>query len=222
MAEFDYASGQQRFGPFTYSQHGDDIILCAIFDRLNIVKPSFMDIGAFHPMLINNTFLLYERGSRGINVDANPKLIRAFEDVRPKDLTLCCAVGAVRASKQTFYVADNPGWSSLVQRKPEWTVEQITVDVWTISDIVIGKRNGVWPQLLSIDIEGGDVEALEASLPSEGDRPVVVIAEAMVWGVIDFTADLRQLMTARGYFLHSWAGANTIWVRNEERAALLG
>lgn len=65
-------SSDQSFGHITYSQHGEDMIIANIFSILNITKPTYLDIGANHPLKGSNTALLYSRGSHGTIVDANP------------------------------------------------------------------------------------------------------------------------------------------------------
>jgi FkbM family methyltransferase len=208
------------FGDWTYSQHGEDISFCQIFDRLGVHQPSYLDIGAFDPNHISNTALLYERGSRGINVEPNPALIAAFKLHRPHDLNLCCAVGATRG-KRVLWIGENPGMSSFHRNVITCPVEaEKWVDVWTVSDILIGHRQGQWPDLFSIDIEGADIEVLNECLPSDGDRPTLVCVEAIAQGV-DASAQLRSLMVQRCYFLHSWARANMLWVKDEAREALL-
>src|SRR5579871_5884717 len=62
----------QIFGHLTYSQHGEDMIFANIFHIIGIEKPSYMDIGAYHPINISNTAYFYAKGSRGVNIDANP------------------------------------------------------------------------------------------------------------------------------------------------------
>ena len=58
------ASPDQRFGPQTYAQGGEDLVLLNIFARLGIARPTWLDIGAHHPWRISNTALLYARGWR--------------------------------------------------------------------------------------------------------------------------------------------------------------
>jgi len=68
----------QWFGGRTYAQHGDDLAVLNIFKRLGIEKPSYLDVGAYHPFDLSNTALLYERGSRGIVVEPNMALGNAI------------------------------------------------------------------------------------------------------------------------------------------------
>src|SRR5438552_1880892 len=98
----------QSFGHLTYSQNGEDLIIANIFHILQKSRPTYLDIGAHHPINISNTALLYARGSRGVNVEANPNLIDIFRELRPDDITLNLGVGPQR-SKRQFYCIDK--WS---------------------------------------------------------------------------------------------------------------
>jgi FkbM family methyltransferase len=208
-------------GATTHAEHGEDIILKVMFDRLGMPRPRYLDIGAFDPYHINNTAALYASGARGINVEANPELMKAFHRHRPEDLNLNCAVGPERLAARRLYVDENPGLSSFHRELVEHPVAEIQVPTWTIPDILIGHHDGAWPDLLSIDIEGEDIAVLESCLPPEGDRPKVVCVEFLRL-TQDYSAQWRSLMNARDYYLFFRTRSNMIWVTDEALAALLG
>ena len=63
----------------SYAQNGEDLIIDFAFREVfKINQPSYLDIGAHHPFCFSNTQLFYERGSQGINVEANPFLHKFF------------------------------------------------------------------------------------------------------------------------------------------------
>lgn len=95
----------QAFGCVSYAQHGDDLMILNIFKLLGKDKPSYIDVGAHHPEHISNTKLLYDRGSRGINIEANKNLIQAFIERRPGDTNLCVGV-APKNGTMTFHMYD--------------------------------------------------------------------------------------------------------------------
>tara|TARA_B100000886_G_scaffold270810_1_gene194782 strand:- start:778 stop:1491 length:714 start_codon:yes stop_codon:yes gene_type:complete len=69
-----------------FSQEGEDIFLIDFFkDQLN---GFYIDVGAFHPYRINNTYLLYKKGFRGINIDISATSIDFFNFARPDDVNL--------------------------------------------------------------------------------------------------------------------------------------
>ena len=58
----------------SYSQSGEDLIIRFIFESLKILKPNYLDIGAFKPFELSNTALFYENGCTGVLVEPNPDL----------------------------------------------------------------------------------------------------------------------------------------------------
>jgi len=65
------------------SQAGEDLLIRFLFGTLGIERPTYLDIGAYHPWRFSNTALLYVRGSCGINVEAEPDALAAFDKHRP-------------------------------------------------------------------------------------------------------------------------------------------
>ncbi len=94
----------QAFGHISYSQHGEDLFLLNIFRLIGIETPSYLDLGAHHPWHISNTALMYHRGSRGVNVEANPILFEAFLTERPLDKNVNMGVVSSGVESQKFYI----------------------------------------------------------------------------------------------------------------------
>ena len=187
---------------------------------LGIENPTYLDLGANHPHHSSNTALLYAKGSRGINVEANPALIAHFRKVRPEDVNLNCAVATKRADDLPFHVSTMSSLSSLHADLVDEIEETIMVPTWTVRDILDGHSHGKWPHFLNIDIEGEDLAVIEQCLPSEGDRPLVVCVEYMRI-VNDSSDQWRVLMAERGYWLFFRTRSNMIWVTKEALATLL-
>jgi hypothetical protein len=70
----------------SWSQEGEDLILARIFGD----KPDgfYVDVGAHHPKRFSNTYYFYRRGWRGINIDAMPGSMLAFNRLRPSDINI--------------------------------------------------------------------------------------------------------------------------------------
>ena len=63
----------------SYSQFGEDLIINNFFDHFNIKNGNFLDIGAYHPKFISNTYLLRKKGWKGVYVEANPIKSKLFK-----------------------------------------------------------------------------------------------------------------------------------------------
>ena len=213
MKMFDHP--YQWYGGRTYAQHGDDLAILNLFGCLHISQPSYLDIGAHHPLILSNTALLYQRGSRGINVEANPALMDEFLRLRPEDKNVCAAVvgtprgGSVRLNR----ISADSGLNSLLPIQGHSVSDTIEVPACTADELVRKYADGCWPDLLSIDAEGMDVQILRSIDYSRGG-PKVICAE-FVSPAGDTCAELRALMTERGYTVHSFCGGNMLLVRSE-------
>ena len=73
---------------FKSSQFGEDKKIIKLFNRKGI----YLDVGCFHPIRHNNTYLMYKLGWRGINIDLNPLSIELFNIARPEDINICAAI----------------------------------------------------------------------------------------------------------------------------------
>ena len=207
MKMFDHP--HQWYGGRTYAQHGDDLAILNLFGCLRIPQPSYLDIGAHHPLHLSNTALLYQRGSRGINVEANPALMHNFEMLRPGDRNVCCAVGAVAGRGTLHRLTEDSGLNSLLPI--EAALSTISVPIKTADEIVDEYAGGCWPDLLTIDAEGMDLPILRSIDYARGG-PKVVCAEA-VSQLGDVCTELRELMTQHDYAVHSFAGSNMLFVK---------
>ena len=70
----------------SYSFNAVDLIINYIFKNKN--DGFYLDIGAQHPISNNNTYLLFKKGWKGINIDLDKKNIDLFKIARPNDINL--------------------------------------------------------------------------------------------------------------------------------------
>ena len=83
----------------TYSTFGEDLI---IEKFLRIKKGFYIDIGCYHPLEGNNTYLLFKKGWNGINVDVNSLSIDLFKNARKKDYNINVAVSDQKKIENLF------------------------------------------------------------------------------------------------------------------------
>jgi len=211
----------QWFGGRTYSQHGEDLVLLNVFKRLGIDRPSYLDVGAHHPFDLSNTALLYKRGSRGVNVEANPNLIDMFMRERPDDSNINLAVVGNSVNAIELYMAsETSGINSTVRHamNAHGIAKTIHVPAATIDWVVDRHCLGGWPHICSIDVEGREMEILR-SISRVRELPAVFVVEA-VSGAGDITQELRKFFADIGYFVLCWCGFNMIFVKDRLRAKL--
>ncbi len=149
----------------SWSQGGEDLALLSIF--AGNVGGTYLDIGAHHPSRFSVTRHLYQRGWKGVNVEANQKLLNKFHDDRVKDTNLFCAVG--ERDYYDFVVFKEPALSTYDQQwETKFVSEGNEIDR---IDRVPGRRlRSIYDEyfetaavdLLNIDAEGADFEILQS------------------------------------------------------------
>jgi hypothetical protein len=74
------------FSTRSYSQEGEDMILRRIFGSQT--TGFYIDVGAHHPKRFSNTYFFYKKGWTGINIDAMPGSMKAFQKLRYRDINI--------------------------------------------------------------------------------------------------------------------------------------
>ncbi len=207
----------QRWGCTSYAQHGDDFMLLNLFELLGVKKGTYLDLGAHDPKDISNTALLYERGWRGVNIEANPHLFQGFVKGRPEDFNVCCGVGPASGEGILYLYSTTSGLNTMdsgqvrelsdAMGQPR---DQLIVPVKTLDEIVAQYCGGVWPELLLSDIEGFDYAVLRsANLESSGPNPLVVCVETRK----SDSARMKAMMEGKGFLSYCRMGENLFFVR---------
>jgi FkbM family methyltransferase len=214
----------QAFGHLSYAQHGEDMIVVNIFHLIGIGTPTFLDVGAHHPINISNTALLSQRGSKGINIEANPNLIQEFKRLRPNDINLNCGVGPRPGHLEFYYIDDWSGRNTFdkaqaeafVGQHPEFRIRKVEkIEVKTLDQIIAEFAQGRWPDFLTIDVEGWDFAVMEASGMRCGNGPKVVCVEVVTAGSSDSSQDVTSLLRERGYRPYARTIGNVIFIDTE-------
>jgi len=192
-----------------YSWEGEDVLIAKICrDFLNLHCGFFVDVGAFHPIFLSNTYLLYKLGWRGINIDATPGSMELFREMRPGDTNLELAV-AREPGTRTFRLYNEPTLNALVQHAPETTsnhrfLRDVEVKCMPLTDILDSQKVSRRIDLLLVDAEGADLEVLE-SLDFRRYRPRLVVTEVLGCHDIDSVAQspVSRLLRSKDYALFS-------------------
>jgi len=150
----------------SYAQEGEDLLLDAWFDAGR--RGFYVDVGAHHPWRFSNTARLHARGWRGINIDPEPGSMAPFRAARPNDVNLEVAVGAAAGTRRFFRYSDAAlnGFgdrSAELARTPYRLLGSIDVPVRPLRDILSEHAPAGGVDLLSIDVEGAELEVLESS-----------------------------------------------------------
>lgn len=191
-----------------YGQMAEDVAIDRYFAK--DYKGLFVDVGCFHPVKHSNTYRLYRRGWRGVNIDIDPIKIEGFDLLRPGDTNLARAVSN-EPGERTMWTN---GFYSLVVTLDEATARSrhydyrprpVTAD--TLTNILDGTTYRDRPiDLLTVDAEGHDLEVL-ASLDFDRYQPRLVLIESLQRSLSALEEDeIYRFLSEKGYELVNWVG----------------
>lgn len=204
----------------SYSQCGEDLLINYVFALRGIQKPSYIDIGANDPFFLSNTALFYKKGSRGINIEANPGLHSKFLKKRPEDINLNIGISD-KDGEMDFYIMEDNTLSTF--SKSEYESMQLQgkklkeikkVRLTTVAGVIKKHFKGQFPDFLSIDVEGMDFGILQ-SINFDGPRPKVICVEAAEYSPIGAGArrnELIDFLADKGYYEYANTNLNAIMV----------
>ena len=209
-----------ELGLMSFAQSGEDIIVGFLLDYLGVQDVSYLDIGAYDPILINNTYYFYKKGHRGVLVEPNVTMCEKLESIRPEDTTLAVGIGVDAVTDAEYYVMSEPSWSTFSRAEAEHQ-EQITNGEVSIKEVrtlpllninnVMDEHFGGAPTFLSIDAEGWHIAILK-SVDYDRFRPKAICIETLVSGASNTIPEIPVFMETKGYIARGGSFVNTIFV----------
>lgn len=202
-----------------YSGAAEDVSISKLFPKK--YKGIFVDVGCYHPVKYSNTWALYKKGWRGINIDLDSIKIEMFDFVRSKDINIKCAItdknGVVKCYKHGYFSQVN----SLDENSnvDGCRVEEVECRKLTsVIDDTIYKNKKI--DLLSVDAEGHDLEVLQ-SLDFARYAASVIIVEInnKIFQEVE-QSELYKYLRSLDYSLVGWCGVSLLMVSKEFQATL--
>jgi FkbM family methyltransferase len=192
---------------FCYAQEGEDLILETFFH--DVQSGFFVDVGAYHPIRFSNTYLFYQKGWRGINIDARPNSMDMFKQIRPNDINIEVAIGQ-KEEVLTYYMFDEPGLNGFSKEisedrhkntpyKIQQTVAIPLKRLETVLDEYLPSKTPI--QFMSIDVEGLDLEVLQSN-NWEKYKPLIILVEtSVVANGLAIDSPIHLFLTEKSYEL---------------------
>ena len=148
----------------SYSMDGEDIFIVEYFRKKN--NGFYIDVGCFHPIHRNNTYLLHKKGWSGINIDIHQFSIDLFNYLRPDDVNLNCAISNKNEVTEMFYQKELSQISTIEKQQAkiafQGNIKKSKIQSLTL-DALLEKINFTDKKLdlLDIDVEGADLKVLK-------------------------------------------------------------
>ncbi len=216
----------------SYSQFGEDLIFSLFFSHNEISNPTYLDIGANEPRFISNTFYFYEKGSTGVLIEPNPFLYKKLKMQRPKDIVLNIGIGFTDVQEADFYMFPDyaNGLSTFSEKEAKhWEeigmkgmgkipVEKvIKMPLIPINKILAQYFTHKAPDVISLDVEGLDLEILKA-MDFIKYRPSLICVETLMYDENQKTfktTEVTDFMVSKNYSVYADTRVNTIYCKND-------
>ena len=198
---------------------GLDVVIKDIFK--NKKKGIYIDVGCHHPLINNNTYLLYKNGWRGINVDLDFSSIDMFNYFRPDDCNKLKAVSNIKGFTK-FYFFHNRAHKNTISKKSSTGAKLIKRIETDTLDNIIKKSKFLIKKIdfLSIDVEGNELNVLKG-LNFKKYKPKVVVLEFIDPSIKEFyghkienimSSKIYKFMKNRNYKLVNWIHDDLVFI----------
>lgn len=185
----------------SYAQAGEDLVLRPFLTK---ERGLYVDVGCYHPMLYSNTYRLYKLGWKGVVIDPNLRSKKLFSIFRPRDRFIHSGVGTA-AEKMYFEFSDgayNTFDAEVAEgyKKKTKLVSSYSLSIRPLSELLAGVER---IDLLSVDVEGMDLEVLQSH--DWKVMPSVIIIEASPDSLVG------EYLREKGYVLVGRTQLNSIF-----------
>jgi hypothetical protein len=209
-------------GPYelSFAQAGEDVSANFILHYLQVKDITYLDIGAWDPVEVNNTYFFYRKGYRGVLVEPNVTMCEKLRAVRPGDTTLEAGIGVAAVREADYYLMTQSAWNTFSKEEAEHmtkvTKGEIKVEKvikMPLLDIneVMARHFGKAPAFVSIDAEGLHLPILK-SIDYGRFRPLVICVETLVSGSRATIPAIPAYLATKGYVARGGSFVNTVFV----------
>lgn len=197
-----------EFAKISFAQQGEDLILERILQQglsldIDTHKGFYIDVGAYHPHSHSTTYLLYERGWRGIAVDMSEATCVLYRKMRPRDIVVNAAATDSEGT-MTGYFANEISLRNTIEVDglADWVdYSEQEVQVRRLDNILAEHPDVQEIDYLNIDAEGAEMSVMEG-LDFTKWRPKAISIEIHGGGTPEaLQSDIAQYLMDRDYVL---------------------
>jgi len=164
----------------SYSLEGSDLIIASLLR--NVTRGTYIDVGANHPVVQNNTRYFYERGWSGLAIDGNNEFEKEWLELRPRDVFVPALVSSEIKNVEFVIYPDHTlstiDGDSIARYSSRYGGRQVHKEVrktTTLFDLKTQYLNETEIHLLSVDVEGEDLNCLMGARLELWNPGVIVV-----------------------------------------------
>ena len=208
----------------SYSGGGIDLIIEHYFR--NKEKGVYIDVGAYHPVMGNNTFKLFNKGWSGINIDLDFHTIDIFNNFRPNDDNIISAVSDTIEKKELYFHHNRSAINTLEKNKGGKSKEIREIQTNTLNNII---KNSQYKEseidFVSIDVEGHEIKVINGfDLKKYSPKIVVIEYQDLDMKKEEFynqniekivNSNIYKHMINKGYVLVNWLHSDLVFINKK-------
>ena len=202
-----------KFCKSSFAQFGEDLIINKILSK---TIGNYLDLGSFHPIFFSNTFLLYLRGWRGVNIDGNKEAIKISKKIRPLDKNIHAFLSDKKQNK--YYIKNRkvPAMNRLSDQLDNLNENEDydIIETKNLNDVIEGHENYLTKlYYLNIDIEFYD-EVILKTFNFERYHPLLISIESHSFDFYKKNS-ICKFLEQHNYSIHSYVKPTAIYVDND-------
>ncbi len=218
-----------KYKKVSYSLNAVDLVVDYIFKNKN--NGFYLDVGSQHPISNNNTYLLFNRGWSGINIDLDQKNIELFNTARPNDINLNLAISSSVTEKKLYFYHDKSPINTLdkvVSDFQKATVKEIKTIQTTTLDITLQNlkfNNKI--DYMNLDVEGHEMNVFKG-FDLSLYKPSIISVEFLDLDMKYLelknndlqrlvNSDLYKHLLSNNYYFVNWLHGDLIFAHNDFR-----
>ena len=207
------------------SQFGEENLIFKHFKK--DFKGRFIDIGCFHPTRNNNTYKMYKKGWRGINIDLNQLSIDLFNLARPDDINICTAISNKNSKTDLYFISELDTKNTIEKNHTSLLKNNFFINTSDLKkkkirtqklENILLKHGYFDVDFMNIDIEGHELKVLK-TIDFNKFKIKVICVEIINHNKLSKSNNEKifKLLKKKGYKLQDKISVNHIFKKKNEK-----
>ena len=202
-----------------YSNWGIDLLVKDILKKKK--RGIYIDVGCHHPLINNNTNMLYKNGWKGINIDLDFNSIDMFNYFRPKDDNILSALSNRKGQADLYFFHNRAAKNTISKSRGAGARSIRKIEVNTLDNIIKNSKFKIKDiDFLSIDVEGNELNVLKG-LNFKKYRPKIISIEFIKPNIKEFyqhnikdieKSNIYKFMIRKKYKLINWVHDDLVFI----------